>query len=103
MNYQNAMPAFNVISNLGTASLTYKTALAQLPTQVSLQYAYDDTILGTDQFLQRHTVSLSGVLIESARHFTQGVFRFQAKTFENVDRALRLANENRSGDNYMVG
>ena len=103
MNYQNAMPAFNVISNLGTASLTYKTALARLPTQVSLQYAYDDTILGTDQFLQRHTVSLSGVLIESARHFTQGFFRFQAKTFENIDSALRLANENRSGDNYMVG
>ncbi len=101
--YQNALPAFNVVSNLGTASLTYKTALSQLPAQVSLQYAYDDTILGTDQFLQRHTVSLSGVVIESAQHFTQGFFRFQAKIFESVDQALRVANENRSGDNYMVG
>ena len=101
--YQNAMPAFNVISNLGTASLTYKTALSELPTQVSLQYAYDDTILGTSQFLQRHTVSLSGVVIEGARNFTQGFFRFQAKIFEDVDQVLRFANENRSGDNYMVG
>jgi len=103
MNYQNAMPAFNVISNLATASLTYKTALFQLPTQATIQYAFDDTILGTDQFLQRHTVSVSGVVIESSRHFTQGFFRFQAKSFENVDQALRIANENRSGDNYMLG
>jgi len=101
--YQNALPAFNVISNLGTAGLTYKTALFQLPTQVSLQYAYDYTLLGTDPFLQRHTVSLSGVVIESARHFTQGFFRFQAKIFENIGGAERIANENRSGDNYMVG
>jgi tetratricopeptide (TPR) repeat protein len=103
MTYQNAMPAFNVINNLATTSLTYKTALYQLPTQVTLQYAYDDTILGTEQFLQRHTVALSGVVIESARHFTQGFFRFQAKIFENVDQAVLVANENRSGDNYMVG
>jgi tetratricopeptide (TPR) repeat protein len=103
MVYQDELPSFNVINNLGTASLTYKTALFQLPTQVSLQYSYDDTILGTDQFLQRHTVALSGVVIEGARNFTQGFFRFQAKIFENVDQALLLANENRSGDNYMVG
>lgn len=103
MTYQDAMPAFNVINNLGTASLTYKTALAQLPAQVSLQYAYDDTILGTDQFLQRHTVSLSGVLIEGDRNFTQGFFRFQAKIFENINGAELIANDNRSGDNYMVG
>jgi tetratricopeptide (TPR) repeat protein len=101
--YQNAMPDFNVLTNLGTAGLTYKTAIAQLPTQVSLQYAYDYTLLGSDPFLQRHTVSLSGVVIESARHFTQGFFRFQAKIFEDVDQAILVANENRSGDNYMVG
>jgi len=29
MTYQNALPSFNVINNLGTASLTYKTALVQ--------------------------------------------------------------------------
>ena len=103
MTYQNAMPSFNVINNLGTASLTYKTALGSLPTQVSLQYAYDDTILGTEQFLQRHTVALSGLVIESDRNFTQGFFRFQAKIFENVDQAVLIANDNRSGDNYMVG
>jgi len=103
MTYQNAMPAFNVINNLGTASLTYKTALFQLPTQVSLQYAYDDTILGTDQFLQRHTVSLSGVTIENNYNFTQAFVRFQAKIFESIDRAVRVANDDRTGDNYMVG
>ena len=103
MTYQNAMPSFNVINNLGTASLTYKTALASLPTQVSLQYAYDDTILGTEQFLQRHTVALSGLVIESDRNFTQGFFRFQAKIFENVNQAVLVANDNRTGDNYMVG
>ena len=103
MTYQNALPAFNVINNLGTASLTYKTSLFQLPEQVSLQYAYDDTILGTDQFLQRHTVSLSDVVIENDHNFTQAFFRFQAKIFENIDRAVRVANDNRTGDNYMVG
>ena len=103
MTYQNALPSFNVINNLGTASLTYKTALFQLPTQAILQYAYDDTILGTDQFLQRHTVSLSGVVIESTRNFTQGFVRFQAKIFENVSQAELIANDNRTGDNYMAG
>ena len=92
-----------VVSRFGTASLTYKTSLFQLPEQVSLQYAYDDTILGTDQFLQRHTVSLSDVVIENDHNFTQAFFRFQAKIFENIDRAVRVANDNRTGDNYMVG
>jgi len=101
--YQNEIPKFGVISNLGTAGLTYKTALGQFPTQISLQYAYDIMLLGGDEFLQRHTVSLSGVLIESARHFTQGFVRFQAKEFADVDQAQRIANENRSGDNYMAG
>src|SRR5262247_2111075 len=58
--YQNDIPKFGVISNLGTAGLTYKTALGQFPTQISLQYAYDIMLLGGDEFLQRHTVSLSG-------------------------------------------
>ena len=101
--YQNEIPKFGVISNLGTAGLTYKTALGQFPTQISLQYAYDIMLLGGDQFLQRHTVSLSGVVIESARHFTQGFVRFQAKDFADVDQAQRVANENRSGNNYMGG
>ena len=103
MIYQNAMPSFNVINNLGSASLTYKTAISQLPAQVSLQYSYDYTILGTDSFLQRNTVSLSGVVIESARHFTQGFFRFQAKVFDDIDEAVLIANDNRTGDNYMIG
>ncbi len=101
--YQNEIPKFGVISNLGTAGLTYKMSLFQLPTQVSLQYAYDNMLLGGDEFLQRHTVSLSGVVIESARNFTQGFVRFQAKHFDDVDQAQRIANDTRSGDNYMAG
>ena len=101
--YQNEIPKFGVISNLGTAALTYKTSLAQLPTQVSLQYAFDHMLLGGDEFLRRHTVSLSGVVIESARNFTQGFVRFQAKDFADVDRTQRIINDNRSGNNYMAG
>src|SRR5207253_2463987 len=101
--YQNEIPKFGVISNLGTAALTYKTSLAQLPTQVSLQYAFDHMLLGGDEFLQRHTVSLSGVVIESARHFTQGFVRFQAKDFADVDQAQRITSDDRSGNNYMAG
>jgi len=101
--YQNELPAFNVLSHLGTASLTYKTALFQLPTQVSLQYAFDILYLGENEFLQRNTVSLSAVVIESARHFTQGFFRFQTKSFDDIAQAQRIANENRNGNNYMAG
>jgi Tfp pilus assembly protein PilF len=101
--YQNDVPKFGVISNLGTAGLTYKTSVAQLPAQVSLQYAFDHMLLGGDEFLQRHTVSLSGVVIESARNFTQGFVRFQAKDFADVDRTQRIINDNRSGNNYMAG
>src|SRR5438445_672835 len=101
--YQNDVPKFGVISSLGTARLTYKPAVAQLPAQVSLQYAFDHMLLGGDEFLQRHTVSLSGVVIESARNFTQGFVRFQAKDFADVDQTQRIINDNRSGNNYMAG
>ena len=101
--YQNDIPKFSVISNLVTAGLTYKTSFAQLPTQFTLQYAFDHMFLGGDEFLKRHTVSLSGVVIESARNFTQGFLRFQAKDFADVDQAQRIANDDRSGNNYMAG
>src|SRR5437660_1779079 len=51
----------------------------------------------------RDTVSRSVVVIESARNFTQGFVRFQAKDFADVDRTQRIINDNRSGNNYMAG
>ena len=101
--YENELPKFNVLSHLFNANLSYKTSVFQLPAQVSLQYAWDILHLGGEEFLTRNTASLSAVLVESARHFTQGFLRFQAKDFAEVLNPRTLPDEVRDGNNYMAG
>jgi len=101
--YVNSLPDFNVLSHLFNAATSYKTSVFQLPAQASLQYSFDILHLGSEEFLTRHTASLSGVLVESARHFTQAFVRFQAKDFAETINPRTIPDEIRDGNNYMAG
>jgi tetratricopeptide (TPR) repeat protein len=100
--YNNDLPSFNIMNHLATGSLTYKTAVLDMPAYLTLQYAWDLLYLDDDRFLRRNTATLSGVLVESDRHLTQAFFRYQHKEFFEEDPA-QLRDEFRDAHNYMAG
>jgi tetratricopeptide (TPR) repeat protein len=100
--YNNDLPSFNVTDHLGTLSSAYRRTLASMPLQLSSQYAFDILFLNEDEFVRRHSVTLSGALVESDRHLTQLYGRYQRKDFNELPprpdrRDIRDAN------NYMGG
>jgi tetratricopeptide (TPR) repeat protein len=101
--YNNDLPSFNVTSHLATLDLTYKTAVAGIPLQAGAQYDFDILFLDEDEFLQRHTGTLFGNVIESDRHLSQVVGRYQRKDFSILIREAPPPEEDRTGDNWLLG
>jgi len=100
--YYNDLPSFNVMDHMGTLGLTHKRTLGAMPAQFGLQYAFDKLYLDDLRFIDRHTVSLTGALVESDRHLTQVFWRYQNKEF--YERAPKPPeDEFRDADNYMAG
>lgn len=99
--YDNALPSFNVQDHLGAASLAYRGALASMPFQAGMQYAYDFLTLGEEKFIQRHTVTASGTVLENQTNLTTLLARFQDKDFAASEGQIR--DEDRDGQNWMVG
>jgi Tfp pilus assembly protein PilF len=100
--YNNELTSFNITDHMVNGAVTYKTSLAQMPAQFGLQYAWDMLYLDATEFLRRNTATVTGLLIESDRHLTQGFFRFQNKEFFEVN-PLPVADEFRDANNFMVG
>lgn len=102
LNYD--LPKFNIQDHLGAVSGFYRGAIAAIPYQVGLQYAYDFLTLDNHEFLQRHTATLSDTLVENANNLTALQSRFQAKRFRNPpDSPPTPHAEIRDADNWMVG
>src|SRR5437867_1962351 len=80
--YNNDLPKFNVLDHLVSAGLVRKLSLGSRPAQLGLQYSYEWLGLDGDEFLTRHTIALSGAVVESEHHLTQVFARFQAKDFD---------------------
>lgn len=101
----NDLTFFNVQNHLGQAGLYYRGLVKNLPFQIGVQYSYDNTTLGGDFFLGRHSGSLVGTLVESERHLTIVQTRLQVKDFSNLFLVGGGTNpaENRSATNYMAG
>ena len=97
--YNNDLPSFNVMDHLGTAGLTYKTALGTMPAQVGTSYAYDALFLREEIFVQRHTGSLIAAVAEDDMNLTQLFFRVQGKDFDQGSPKA----EDRDAKNYMFG
>jgi tetratricopeptide (TPR) repeat protein len=100
--YNNELPSFNITDHMVNGALTYKTSVAGMPLQTGPQYSWDMLYLDDTEFLQRHTATLTALLVESDRHLTQGVIRYQNKEFFEID-PLPEPDEFRDADNFMVG
>ena len=98
---ENSLPSFNIRDHLGTLGLAYRGTLAAMPYQVTAQYGYDHLSLRDELFLQRHTGSLFGVLLENATHLSTAQVRIQGKDFS--DPIGTVLDERRDADNYMIG
>lgn len=100
--HNNDLPSFDITSHLGTAGVTRRAAVAGLPLVVGAQYSFDALYLDEKDFLTRHTASVFGTLVESARHLTQVVARYQNKDFGAASLPVPPA-EDRDGDNWLAG
>ncbi|HEY7651618.1 MAG TPA: tetratricopeptide repeat protein [Methylomirabilota bacterium] len=105
--YNNRLPSFNVQDHLVAGALTYRNTLpdqgflGSMPYQVGAQYSWDYLSLGTDDFLQRHTVTLFGSLVENQGNLTTLLARFQHKDFYAT--LGQLLDEDRDARNWMGG
>lgn len=97
----NDLPSFNIQSHLGTVGGSYTSKVAGMPWQAAVTYAYDYTTLDNDEFLQRHTVGLVGILVEGPVNLSALQLRYQHKDFAS-DANIPAA-EVRDANNWMVG
>ncbi len=99
--YNNRLPDFNVQNHLVAGALSYRAAIGAMPFQVGTQYSWDYLSLGNDDFLQRHTATIFGTLVENQGNLTTVLARFQNKDFYAT--AGQLEDEDRDARNWMVG
>ena len=99
--YNNRLPSFNVQNHLVAGALTYRGAFGSMPYQLGGQYSWDYLSLGAKDFLQRHTATLFGTLVENQSNLTTLVFRFQDKDFFATPG--QLLDEDRDAQNWMGG
>ena len=97
----NDLPGFNVQDHMGSLGGSYRGQLGAMPYQLGLTYAYDYLTLDDDEFLQRHTVTGLGTLVEDAVNLSALQLRLQTKEFSNDSNILR--EEVRDAKNWMVG
>lgn len=104
VNLNGGLSRFNIQDHQGAAAGYYRGTVRAMPYQIGLSYAYDYLFLGGDGFLSRHTPTLSGTLVESARQMTTALFRFQNKTFfGDPDPTGRFSGLQRDAQNWMGG
>jgi tetratricopeptide (TPR) repeat protein len=99
--YNNRLPDFNVQNHLVAGALSYRAAIGAMPFQVGTQYSWDYLSLGNDDFLQRHTATVFGTLVENQGNLTTILGRFQNKDFYATPG--QLEDEDRDARNWMVG
>jgi tetratricopeptide (TPR) repeat protein len=115
-SYPNSFPDFAVQDQVVTLGATYRGAfesgaLAGGRFLVGGQYAFDNQLLGENQFLQRNTGTLFAVLQlnsggDNFWHPTNvfsPIFRMQGKRFNNFTGFPLPPEDNRDAINYMVG
>jgi len=120
INY-NDEPHFNTNNYLFSLGGSYRDSLLGMPWTLRAEYAYDDTTLGGDAFLSRHTATASWTLVENAGNLSTLQARYQNKDFSQIDNDIKfgtvaspsglisnfpptpLTAEFRSADNWLFG
>ena len=92
---------FDLLDQVASLSGLYRGEVAGLPYQLGAQYAFNDTMLGWKDFLQRHTVTLFGTLVENAGNLSSAQVRVQSKDFK--DQGPIAPDDDRDGWNYLIG
>ncbi len=100
-NNNNHLSVFNVQDHLAALGGFYRGAVASLPYQIGLQYSYDYLLLDNHAFLDRHTATLFGTLVENPGNLTTMVGRLQFKNF--LQDGTTAPAFNRDAQNWMVG
>jgi len=93
--------AFNIQNHLGALGGYYRSTVAFMPYQLGLNYSYDWLTLGNHPFLERHTATGFGTLVEDAGNLTTLIGRLQFKNFSQ-DAATPPA-QNIDARNWMAG
>lgn len=101
INNTKELSDFNVQNHLLAGALSYRAAIGAMPFQVGTQYSWDYLSLGGDDFLQRHTATVFGTLVENQNHLSTLLARFQDKDFYATPGQLEP--EDRDARNFMVG
>jgi len=114
--YVNNFHDFDIQDQVATLGATYRGAfetgvLAGSRFLVGGQYAFDNQLLGENQFLQRNTGTLFATLQANAggdslwnpTNVTTPIARVQGKIFNNFTGIPLPPEENRDAMNYMVG
>ena len=101
LNNTKGLSDFNVQNHLVAGALSYRAAIGAMPFQVGTQYSWDYISLGGDDFLQRHTATIFGTLVENQGNLTTLLARFQNKDFYAIPG--QLEDEDRDARNFMVG
>lgn len=96
-----SLDEFDVLDQVASVSGLYRSEVAGLPYQLGAQYAFNDTMLGWKDFLQRHSVVLYGTLVESAANLSSVQLRAQRKDFKNQEPIA--PDDDRDAWNYAVG
>jgi tetratricopeptide (TPR) repeat protein len=115
-SYPERFPDFAVQDQVATLGATYRGAfesgvLAGARFLVGGQYAFDNQLLGENQFLQRNTGTLFATLQLNAggdsfwnpTNLFSPIFRVQGKLFNNFTGFPLPPSDNRNATNYMVG
>ena len=87
--------------HLGELGGFYRGVVGALPFQLGTQYTYDYLLLDDAPFLERHTITAFGALVENPGNLTTLVGRLQFKNF--LQDAAITPVDNRDARNWMVG
>jgi tetratricopeptide (TPR) repeat protein len=98
---ESSLDDFDLLDQLASLSALYRGEVAGLPYQLGTQYSFNDTMLGWEDFLQRHTLTFFGTLVENASNLSSAQFRTQHKDFM-AQRGIG-DDDDRDAWNYMVG
>ena len=101
LNNNHNLSEFNIQDHLIALGGFYRGAVRELPYQLGLQYNYDYLMLNNHAFLDRHTATAFGTLVENAGNLTTLVGRLQFKNF--LQDAATSPSFNRDARNWMVG
>ena len=98
---ESSLDDFDLLDQVASVSGLYRGEVAGLPYHLGAQYSFNDTMLGWEDFLQRHTLALFGTLIENASNLSGAQLRLQRKDFK--DQGPIVVDDDRDAWNYLVG